>query len=237
MRYILSITIFLLAERLSAQGFAVIELFTSQGCSSCPAADKNLSEIIQKAEREGKPVFGLSFHVDYWNYIGWKDPYSSKEFTERQRKYSTEIGSNGVYTPQMIVNGESEFVGSQKGAAEKAIDESLKQKPTFQIQISDLKVSGDWVRLQYFIDKNPDGEVLNIAVVERDVENYVSRGENSGKKLHHDNVVRVFKTISLQRQGQVELKISSVDSSKTSVILYVQDKHQKILSASIKPLS
>ena len=66
----------------------IIELFTSQGCSSCPSADKNLTEILEKATKEGKPVYGLSFHVDYWNYIGWKDPYSNKAFTERQQELS-----------------------------------------------------------------------------------------------------------------------------------------------------
>ena len=237
MRYIFLLVILLPVERLCAQGFAVIELFTSQGCSSCPAADKNLSEIIQRAEREGKPVYGLSFHVDYWNYIGWKDPYSSKEFTERQRKYSKEMGSDGVYTPQMIVNGESEFVGSQKGSAEKAIEEALKKKPSFQILISDLEVIDDRLRLRYTIDKSPGDETVNVAVVERDVENYVARGENSGKTLHHDNVVREFKSFPLQRQGQLEIKIPPLNSTKTSVILFIQDKHQKILSASVKPIS
>ena len=146
------------------------------------------------------------------------------------------MGSEGVYTPQMIVNGQSEFVGSQKGSAEKAIEEALKQKPSFQINISDLKVTDDWVRLQYAIDKDPGDGILNVAVVERDVENYVARGENSGKKLHHDNVVRGFKSISLERRGQLEIKIPPVNYSKTSVILYIQDKHQKILSASLKPI-
>ena len=237
MRYIFLLVILLAVERLCAQSFVVIELFTSQGCSSCPAADKNLSEIIQRAEREGKPVYGLSFHVDYWNYIGWKDPYSSKEFTERQRKYSKEMGSDGVYTPQMIVNGESEFVGSQKGSAEKAIEEALKKKPSFQILISDLEVIDDRLRLRYTIDKSPGDETVNVAVVERDVENYVARGENSGKTLHHDNVVREFKSFPLQRQGQLEIKIPPLNSTKTSVILFIQDKHQKILSASVKPIS
>ena len=237
MRYIFLLVILLAVERLCSQGFVVIELFTSQGCSSCPAADKNLSEIIQRAEREGKPVYGLSFHVDYWNYIGWKDPYSSKEFTERQRKYSKEMGSDGVYTPQMIVNGESEFVGSQKGSAEKAIEEALKKKPSFQILISDLEVIDDRLRLRYTIDKSPGDETVNVAVVERDVENYVARGENSGKTLHHDNVVREFKSFPLQRQGQLEIKIPPLNSTKTSVILFIQDKHQKILSASVKPIS
>src|SRR5437899_2881738 len=104
-----------------AQNPVVVELFTSQGCSSCPAADKNLAEIIEKAEANGQQVIGLSFHVDYWNYIGWKDPYSKAEFTERQRKYALRMNSENIYTPQMIVNGESEFVGSDKNTSTKEI--------------------------------------------------------------------------------------------------------------------
>src|SRR6267378_3153420 len=83
---------------LSAQHPVVIELFTSQGCSSCPAADKNLAELIEAAEKTGQPVYGLSFHVDYWNYIGWKDPYSNPEYTERQRKYAMAMNLESVYT-------------------------------------------------------------------------------------------------------------------------------------------
>ena len=93
------------------------------------------------------------------------------------------------------------------------------------------------MRLRYTVDKIPGDETVNVAVVERDVENYVARGENSGKTLHHDNVVREFKSFPLQRQGQLEIKIPPLNSTKTSVILFIQDKHQKILSASVKPIS
>src|SRR5579872_5297720 len=119
----MKIMILLLFVIISSAAFSqnnpvVIELFTSQGCSSCPAADKNLAELIEEAEKKGLPVYGLSFHVDYWNYIGWKDPYSRSEYTARQREYSSFLNSETVYTPQMIVNGEVEFVGSDKKAAE-----------------------------------------------------------------------------------------------------------------------
>lgn len=231
MRFILLFTIMIFTADLQAQGPVLIELFTSQGCSSCPAADKNLSEIIQKAEKDGKPVFGLSFHVDYWNYIGWKDPYSRREFTDRQQRYSETLGLESIYTPQMIVNGKVEFVGSSKTGAEKAIGEAQKQKPMYQISISNVIVSDNQVSLQYSLDKDPVGEILNLAVVERDVENYVPRGENSGKKLHHDNVVKAFKTIPLQRQGHLELTIPPVNSAKASMIVFIQDKQWRVLTS------
>ena len=99
----------------------IVELFTSQGCSSCPAADKNLTELLRKAELEGQPVYGLSFHVDYWNYIGWKDPYSSKQFTARQQAYRDHFEAESTYTPQMVVNGTTEFIGSNKRVQSKPL--------------------------------------------------------------------------------------------------------------------
>src|SRR5438445_2521237 len=114
MKFLPALFLFSLVKIASAQNPVVIELFTSQGCSSCPVADKNLAEIIEKAETNGQQVYGLSFHVDYWNDIGWKDPYSKAEFTERQKKYASIRSFENIYTPQMIVNGETEFVGSDR---------------------------------------------------------------------------------------------------------------------------
>jgi hypothetical protein len=125
-----------------AQNPVVVELFTSQGCSSCPAADKNLADLIEKAEAKGQLIIGLSFHVDYWNYIGWKDPYSKSDFTERQRKYASHLNSESVYTPQMIVNGEKEFVGSDKSSATTQITKALQNKMLFNISINEIKQTG-----------------------------------------------------------------------------------------------
>ena len=93
--------------------FVVVELFTSEGCSSCPPADELLSEIVD-GRYENTDVIGLSFHVDYWDYIGWKDPYASRDFTNRQRIYAEKLRSHQLYTPQMVVNGKHEFVGSNR---------------------------------------------------------------------------------------------------------------------------
>ncbi len=214
----------------------IIELFTSQGCSSCPAADKNLSEIIKKAEALGKPVYGLSFHVDYWNHIGWKDPYSSKEFTERQRHYGEILNLRSIYTPQMIVNGKDEFVGSNKNEAVRAVNESLQKISIYQILIESSRVSNGTLHVKYSVNEKPTGEALNLAIVEKDIENFVSSGENSGRKLHHDNVVRMFKTVLLQSQGEVEIKIGSLNLSKCSLILYVQDKQFQVLGSYARSL-
>jgi hypothetical protein len=215
----------------------VIELFTSQGCSSCPAADKNLTEILQQAKKEGKEVFGLSFHVDYWNYIGWKDPYSSKEFTARQRKYGEEMNLRSIYTPQMIVNGKDEFVGSSKDESKKIVANAFKQKPSYHITIKDFQMTNGVLHLKYLLDKEPNGEVINMAIVEKEVENYVPRGENSGRKLHHDNVVRSFITNPIKREQELQLKIPEINSAKASVILYIQNKEWTVVGATSKALN
>ena len=209
----------------------IIELFTSQGCSSCPAADKNLTELLKKATTESEQVYGLSFHVDYWNYIGWKDPYSSKQFTARQQAYRDHLEAESTYTPQMIVNGTTEFVGSNKKASEQAIAAALRSRPKYNISILKLKSQAGSIKIQYAIDGQPMGEVINMALVERSVENYVPRGENTGKKLHHDNVVRAFRTSILTSKDELEIAISEIDFSKTSIVLYIQDSQMRVLGA------
>jgi hypothetical protein len=236
MKLLFSFLIIFLCGRLHGQGFAVVELFTSQGCSSCPAADKNLGEIIRKAEAEGRPVFGLSFHVDYWNYIGWKDPYSTREFTKRQTSYVRALNTNSTYTPQMIVNGNTEFVGSNVLMAEKVIEEALKQKPLYTITLSEFTITEDEVHFTYSLDKSPSEEILNLAIVERDVENDVLKGENIGKKLHHENVVRSLTTLPLQQHGRVELKTSGINLPKASIIAYAQAKNLHVVAAVSKTL-
>lgn len=98
----------------------MLELFTSQGCSSCPPADHALQEITQKAGRAGQSVYGLSFHVDYWNRLGWQDPFSTKQFTNRQRQYDRALNSQ-TYTPQLVINGRQGVIGGQRAKIEQAI--------------------------------------------------------------------------------------------------------------------
>jgi hypothetical protein len=212
----------------------IIELFTSQGCSSCPAADKNLTELLNKSALEGTHVYGLSFHVDYWNYIGWQDPYSSKVFTERQRNYATVMKLQSIYTPQMIINGKVEFVGSNRKRAEEVISNALEEKPNYVISIIQFSIEGDRLRLNYTIDLVPNLEVINLAVVEGAVETYVSRGENQGKKLRHNNVVRAFKTVPVEKQGEIEITIPALTPGKNLLVLYIQNKQLQVLSAVAK---
>ena len=121
---------------LSSKPFVLIELFTSEGCSSCPSADKNLEKITAQAKAFGQNIYTLSYHVDYWDYLGWKDPYSTKQFSDRQRDYATQFNSNRIYTPQMVVNGKTEFVGSNQKTSQQAIKQALVSKTTSAIAIT-----------------------------------------------------------------------------------------------------
>ncbi|MEQ8303465.1 MAG: DUF1223 domain-containing protein [Cyclobacteriaceae bacterium] len=232
MRVLLFFALLLVATGAQAQeGFAVIELFTSQGCSSCPPADRNLVTLLRDAKEKNIAVFGLSFHVDYWNYIGWRDPYSSKTYSERQRNYAKSIASQRVYTPQMIVNGSVEFVGSNTVKAGAAIQNALREKPKYRLSLKRKEmIGGSTLSVTYISNEEPHGEQLNIAVVEREVSNYVNNGENHGRTLNHTNVVKAFETISFKKEGNFKIDLSQIDS-KASVIMYVQDNQQEIVAA------
>ncbi len=109
-------------ETKAAQGFAVVELFTSEGCSSCPPADEAVADI---AKQNKSNVFILGYHVDYWNYLGWKDMYSSSAYSNRQKQYASVFQLNSIYTPQIVVNGKTEFVGSDKNKLQQTITKEL----------------------------------------------------------------------------------------------------------------
>lgn len=231
MLFVVCFTLSLAFTTKAQDGFAVVELFTSQGCSSCPAADKNLSELLAHDNN----IYGLSFHVDYWNYIGWKDPYSSKAYSERQRNYARKLKAN-VYTPQMIVNGAQVFVGSNKSLSAEAIKLATAQQAKYKIEIDELTVEAGKVSFNYKVNEIATDAMLNVALVERNIENYVSRGENQGKTLHHDNVVRAFETLPLKLSGKLQIELKDVKQINCSIILFVQDKDLQVVAANRQPL-
>lgn len=207
-------------------GIAVVELFTSQGCSSCPPADAALQQIVDVAERSQVKVYALSFHVDYWNRLGWDDPYSHQDFTTRQATYAAKQRGNQVYTPQMIVNGTREFVGSDKKKAHAAISAALrkKAKSTIAIKVDDSKPGS--VNVDYRID-GLKGNALNVAIVQTPPPNAVPSGENSGRTLKHANVVRAFTVIEPEQEnGTVSLELPEGFSAGDGyeVVAYLQNK-------------
>ena len=185
-----------------ARPAVVVELFTSEGCSSCPPADKLLSWLAERQPLSGVEIIPMSEHVDYWNHLGWADPYSSAAFSERQQQYSGSLGSR-VYTPQMVVDGKVEFVGGDSEEAVKAIsEESRLPKAIVRIQPNALADSPrkDKVSFSVRIEKLPPlggkkKAVVFLAVTENNLRSSVAGGENSGRMLAHTAVVRELKLI------------------------------------------
>lgn len=207
--------------------FAVVELFTSEGCSSCPPADRLLGEIAEKGRNDGERIFTLSFHVDYWNRLGWIDPFSAEAYTDRQGAYARALGLASIYTPQMIVNGRREFVGSNAATAREAIASALAEPATAWVTLgmTTRRGSGDVV-VEYQVSGETGGRVLNIALVESELSVKVPRGENAGRTLHHDDVVRAFTTVALDGTGAGNIDIpvgAGLRRESLSVIAYVQD--------------
>jgi hypothetical protein len=221
---------------LAAEPFALVELFTSEGCSSCPPADKLASELVKEAEKDDRNLYVLSFHVDYWDRLGWKDPYSSEGATERQSAYAIAWRARSAYTPQMVVNGAVGFNGSNRAKAEQEIDKALERPAPVEVvaQVSSEGADDLEVRATLKMEVellHRDWDVI-AAVVERGLSQKPDRGENKGRKLAHDNVVRVFDTKALEGDSaDFELTIpGDVDREKSSVIVFLQDQRtRKIL--------
>ena len=173
-------------------GFAVVELFTSEGCSSCPAADE---AVIDIAKQYKSNVFIVGFHVDYWNHLGWKDAFSKADYSSRQKQYAEAFSLNSIYTPQIIVNGKTEFVGSDKNKLLQSIKNELSNSPEGEIELSAKQVNDGKIMVSYKT-KILQNEIINIALVQLHAQNNISKGENEGKVLYHINIVRDFKSIN-----------------------------------------
>jgi hypothetical protein len=226
----------------------IVELFTSEGCSSCPPADALLKELSEQPKGNGVQVVALEEHVDYWNHLGWRDPYSAAEFSQRQSDYTQVLGTDGVYTPQMVVDGQSELVGSRSAAAWEAIQKAANQpkaeivlgtgansspgKPAFEVQIKSL--GGVSIR----------GETdLWIAVTEKGLQTDVKAGENSGETLKHAAVVRSLGKIETlhdpagyDRQIQVPIDPGWKKENLAMVVFLAEKDSRRILGAATAPL-
>jgi hypothetical protein len=160
----------------------VVELFTSQGCSSCPPADKLLPELAARPS-----VIALAFHVDYWDHLGWKDTFSSPRWSARQAAYAQVLGG-GPYTPQLVVNGRAHVVGSDRARALAAI-EAAARKSSVPVSVS-ARRDGAGVRVSYAVPARQPGDQVLIALAESGLSTPVPRGENRGRTLRNDFVVR-----------------------------------------------
>jgi hypothetical protein len=203
-----------LASRIGSSP-VVVELFTSQGCSSCPPADELLGRIARDASLRGR-VIPLAFHVDYWDHLGWRDPFSSAEWTQRQRDYVRALGISGAYTPQAVVGGRREFVGSNERQMFSAIEETSKTKATASVSVANNVAR---------IDSPRELELIALAVENAQTTN-VARGENGGRTLTNYAIVR-----KLTRVGTVKGQIEKPLPAGTNVVLLQDAKTMEIVTA------
>ncbi len=198
---------------------AVVELFTSQGCSSCPPADRLLSKLAQDSRYQGK-VIPLSFHVDYWNSIGWQDPFSSERWSARQRAYAGRVfHSNRIYTPQVVVNGHTECVGNSEGEVLGRIGDALAGPPAARVTLAVAPPTADGhlkidvgARLARAVGSGPLD--LWVALYESGLATEVKAGENASRILRNDRVVRRLEkaftlpgTAGVEKSGEIVLGI------------------------------
>ena len=209
----------------------VLELFTSQGCSSCPAADVLLNEVKQL---HPKDVYTLSYHVDYWNYIGWQDPFSSKVYSEKQSRYNQKLKYRGNYTPEVVVNGKAHFTGSNRAKMNAAIKTYQNEIPENEVRILKWKQEKDNLAFNYAVEGSIEGKKLRVVLVLDERITEVKRGENRNRTIKNSNIVISENEISLeQATGSAEIDLSMFDGKgeKLSLLLLVSNADLDITAA------
>ena len=214
----------------------LVELFTSEGCSDCPPADRVLARLENEQPNADAEVITLALHVDYWDRLGWKDAFSSHFFSERQNGYADRFKLDSIYTPQMVVDGQKEFVGSNFGTAQSAISEAAKNQkakveltngtdaknpnPNLKVKISDLPAH--------------ESSYVWVVIAEDNLQTAVRRGENGGKTLPHTSVVREMKLVgeikSIDKIFEIETPYQlepNWNKKNLKFIVFVQGKDTK----------
>ncbi len=193
----------------------VVELFTSQGCSSCPPADRIMHDLAKRDD-----VIGLALHVDYWDYIGWKDEYAHPDHTARQRAYAREGGRTMIYTPQMVINGQQDVVGAKAGELSRLIDAHLTAAPEAEVN---AKRVGNEVTVDVTPVELPEGETYEIRVVQYSPMRHASirRGELAGHDLDYANVVENWQ-IAGQWDGVAPQAFTALLSSELPTVVLIQ---------------
>ena len=229
----------------------IIELFTSEGCSSCPPADALLSKLEMDQPIAGAEIIGLEEHVDYWNHDGWTDPYSSGEWTLRQQDYVTRLKSNTPYTPQMIVDGQTEFTGNDVRKAQEAIQQAARREKTSvsiagdaaarnnvlacEVRVTNIRGAGEQEKLDVWL-----------AVTEAGLPTAVTAGENKGQTWEHASIVRSLQKIgtissgsSLPFQAKPQIKLRpNWKKENLRLVAFVQErKSWRIIGGALAKVS
>ena len=243
--FFLGLTIFEVDKKINSAGrdhrskksyrsFAILELFTSEGCSSCPPADRLLPQLASTNTN----IIPLSFHVDYWDRYGWKDPFSNTSFTDRQREYAKQFKLESIYTPELVINGEYELVGSNRSLAETDIRKLLKENAPLQLTIDDVKKEKDALSVSCHLQGDFQNCDLLVAVVQKHAEVNVKAGENDGAKLSHTNVVRSFLKLPAKEKMDIQINVPADIANENlsggkenwQLIIYTQRKDDLVIT-------
>ena len=234
--FITSLLLSLFCSIASAQTFSssnkqvsLIELYTSEGCSSCPPADKWLNNLTRKRGLWSEFI-PIAFHVDYWDYIGWKDPFADPQYSQRQRQYSRDANLSSVYTPGMVLNG-VEWTSWRRHSNSNLTSHKSTGKLTIELNNDTLDA-----RYQATSDQTTD-LVLNIAILGFDLESNINAGENHGKTFHHDFVVLGYHRVAMRLSDDglytvatTDLPQTHITADKTALAVWIND------SADLAPL-
>lgn len=218
-----------MATPMRADQPVLVELFTSQGCSSCPPADELLHRIANDPAFRGKAI-PLAYHVDYWNHLGWRDPFSARAWSMRQYEYVRALKLQSAYTPQIVINGARQMVGSNASAVYRAIEEESKRKPEGSVT---LRVDGTdaIVRAQ-----SPKPVELLVISFENGATTDVRAGENSGRRIANDAIVRKLVRVMLTGAKDVEQRVPLALGPRMGVAAFLQDGTTKrVLAAAVTP--
>jgi hypothetical protein len=213
----------------------VVELFTSQGCSSCPPADKYLGELARRDD-----VVALSFHVDYWNYIGWRDPYSDPKWTKRQQAYGQHLKKRYVYTPQMVIDGRTESVGSRRGRIRDLIARAG-ERQKLNIVVSHPDRDNLHIRIPGSAEYKGAPATIWLALYDSEHATAVKAGENEGETITNTNVVRSMTPVGTWRGEELTLSLALADfgvAGRDGCAVLVQERNiGAILGAAAIPLT
>jgi hypothetical protein len=210
----------------------VVELFTSQGCSACPPADAFMLELAKRPD-----ILALTYNVDYWDYLGWRDTLGSPDFTRRQQRYAKARGDSLVYTPQMIINGRHHVIGNKRDEVLKLIEQEKKEGDCRHV---DLTLTDANDMLQVKAGPAPDKlkgreATLWVATAMKEVKVEIEKGENRGKELMYCNVVRKIVPAAMWKGKETSVSLPRselfVNGAQTCAALLQLDEHGPIIGA------
>jgi hypothetical protein len=219
------------SEIASYNPIVVLELFTAQGCSNCPVADILLEKVKKEFSEE---VYALSYHVDYWNYIGWQDPLNKLVYAEKQRKYNKKFRNRSNYKPQLVINGKEHFLGSSKSKLAVAIEKYTKEKTENSLILKDFKSSEGSVVFKYRVEGAYTNKNLRVLLVIDERTTFVMQEENLNGTVKNNNIV-VAEEISAidSMEHSISFTIPEIVNAtdKISLIVLVEDGHYNITAA------